>query len=142
MTMVKVVETEREKQASYNVRKKVFIEEQNVPPEIEVDEHEDDAIHFVCYYEDKIIGASRLRFIGEHGKLERICVLKEYRGQSFGKKIIARMEDEILHHQYSKALLNAQTHAKQFYEQLGYKVISDEFIDAGIPHVTMEKMLK
>lgn len=138
---VKIVETKEEMNKAYEIRKTVFIEEQNVPPEIEVDQYEDEAIHFVCYDEEKVIGAGRLRFVGEHGKLERICVLKPYRGKSFGKKIIAAMEKEIVNKGYQKALLNAQTHAKEFYEQLGYIVISDEFIDAGIPHVTMEKIL-
>lgn len=138
---VKIVQTDEEMKKAYEIRKTVFIEEQNVPPEIEVDEHENEATHFICYDEDKVIGAGRLRYVGEHGKLERICVLKPYRGKSFGKQIIAAMEEEILNKGYDKALLNAQTHAKQFYEQLGYTVISNEFIDAGIPHVTMEKNL-
>lgn len=139
---VKMVETEEEMKKAYEIRRTVFIEEQNVPPEIEVDQYEDEAIHFICYDDEKVIGAGRLRFVGEHGKLERICVLKPYRGKSFGKKIIEAMEKEIVNNNYSKALLNAQTHAKEFYERIGYQVISDEFIEAGIPHVTMEKKLK
>src|SRR5699024_1257872 len=141
MVNIKVVDTEDEMQAAYRVRNLVFVEEQNVPLELEVDEHENDAIHFVCYDNETIIGASRLRFMDDYGKLERICVLKEHRGKSFGKKIIEQMEVEIVNNKYKKALLNAQTHAKQFYENLGYTVISEEFMDAGIPHVTMEKIL-
>lgn len=51
------------------------------------------------------------------------------------------MEEEITNNGYQKAKLNAQTHAKQFYERLGYKVVSDEFMHAGIPHVTIKKQL-
>ena len=100
---VKIVETKEEMDKAYEIRKTVFIEEQNVPPEIEVDQYEDEAIHFVCYDEEKVIGAGRLRFVGEHGKLERICVLKPYRGKSFGKKIIAAMEKEIVNKGYQKS---------------------------------------
>lgn len=137
----KLVETEREKQAALKIRKLVFVEEQNVPAHLEVDEFEDEAIHFICNNNEQTIGASRLRFIDQYGKLERICVLKSHRGQSFGKEIIEKMEEEITKKGYTKAKLNAQSYAKEFYEQLGYEVISKEFIDAGIPHVTMVKNL-
>src|SRR5690625_183691 len=138
---VKIVTTKRERELVYKIRKKVFVEEQHVPIEEEIDTHEEEAIHFICYHNEKPIGASRRRFVENYGKLERICVLKEYRGQSFGKKIIAKMEKTTIKHNYKLAKLHAQIHAEKFYEQLGYKTVSDEFMDAGIPHVAMVKQL-
>lgn len=138
---VKVIESEQEKQLAFTIRNIVFVKEQNVPAEMEIDEFEDESIHFICYDDEQAIGAGRLRFIDSYGKLERICVLKSHRGKSYGKKIIEKMEDEISSKGYTKAKLHAQTHAKQFYEQLGYKTISSEFIDAGIPHIAMVKEL-
>lgn len=138
---VKVVTTEEERALAYKVRRKVFVEEQNVPEELEIDSFEDKAIHFICYDDERVVGAGRLRFVDHYGKLERICVLRPYRNKSYGQKIIAKMEEEIIKRNVHVARLNAQTYAKNFYEKLGYKVISDEFIEAGIPHVTMEKML-
>jgi len=138
---LKVVETKEELDAAYQVRMTVFVEEQNVPADIEIDEHEKEAIHFIGYEENQPIAASRLRFVDEYGKLERICILKEYRGKHYGLALIEKMESVIKEKGYSKAKLNAQTYAIPFYEKQGYKKVSDEFMDAGIPHVTMIKNL-
>lgn len=138
---IKVVTTDQEQNEAYRIRKVVFVDEQNVPMDLEIDEHEEASIHFIAYDGKDVVGASRLRFVGEYGKLERICVLKSYRGKSYGKKLIDKMEEEIINKGYKKAKLHAQTHAKEFYERLGYVVISDEFMDAGIPHVAMTKEL-
>ncbi|WP_102028070.1 GNAT family N-acetyltransferase [Salirhabdus sp. Marseille-P4669] len=139
---VKIVASDQELQDAYMVRKEVFIVEQNVPVELEMDEYDAKAIHFVGYEEDEPICASRLRFVDSYGKLERICVRREARGKSYGKQIIAAMEKQITVRGYPKAKLNAQTHAIGFYESLGYEVVSEEFMDAGIPHVTMIKTLE
>lgn len=138
---VKIVESEQELQQAYDIRMVVFVEEQNVPPEEEIDDLEGSAIHFIGYDHENPVGASRLRFVEEYGKLERICVLKEARGKSFGKEIIQAMEKVVQEKGFKKAKLNAQTHAEGFYQKLGYHTISGEFMDAGIPHVTMIKEL-
>lgn len=138
---IQKVTTNEQLQEAYRIRKTVFVDEQHVPIEEEIDDFEEEAIHFICYSENEVVGASRLRFVDQFGKLERICVLKSFRGRSLGKEIIKRMEEEIIDQGYTKAKLHAQTHAKEFYEQLGYRVVSDEFMDAGIPHVAMMKQL-
>lgn len=137
--LVKIATTKEEKKLLYEIRKTVFVEEQLVPIEEEIDEYEDEAIHFICYIDEKAVGAARLRFINNYGKLERICVLKDYRGRSIGTKIIAKMEDEIKKNQYSLAKLHAQQYAEKFYERLGYTTFSEPFMDAGIPHIAMKK---
>jgi predicted GNAT family N-acyltransferase len=136
-----IAENNKELDQAYTIRMKVFVDEQNVPPEVELDEHDRTAIHFIGYQEAEAIAASRLRFTEDYGKLERICVLKSFRGKSYGKQLIQAMEETIKKHHYQKAKLNAQTHAVTFYESLGYRAVSDEFMDAGIPHVTMVKQL-
>lgn len=138
---IQKVMTAKERADAFQVRKNVFVSEQKVPEALEIDEHEDTAIHFICYKEDKPVGASRLRFIDNTGKLERLCVLASYRKQSIGKALIQKMEKEASHQQYKTVKLNAQTQAIGFYEALGYEVISDTFMDAGIPHQTMKKQL-
>ncbi|MFC3040559.1 GNAT family N-acetyltransferase [Virgibacillus xinjiangensis] len=139
---IKTVETEQEKQQAFQVRTKVFVEEQKVPTEEEIDQYDETATHLIGYdQQGEPIAASRLRFIDEFGKLERICVRKEERGKSYGADMIAAMEKIIVDHGYRKAKLNAQIQAKGFYQRLGYQTISGEFMDAGIPHVTMVKDL-
>lgn len=139
---IKIVATDAEKNQAFKVRNIVFVEEQKVDPRIEMDEYDKDAIHFIGYLDSEPIAASRLRWVDDYGKLERICVKKELRGKAYGAKMIDAMEEEILENGYTKAKLNAQTHAENFYKRLGYETVSDEFFDAGIPHVTMVKILK
>jgi predicted GNAT family N-acyltransferase len=136
---IKIAETNHEKDQAFQVRTEVFVMEQGVPPEEELDEYDETAIHFLGIENNEPIAASRLRFVDVYGKLERICVLHDLRGKSYGKEIILAMEEVIKENGYQKAKLNAQTHAEEFYKKLGYETVSDEFMDAGIPHVTMIK---
>lgn len=139
--LIENVENEQQLKDAFGVRRTVFIEEQQVPEDLELDEHDDTAVHFIGYENKQPIAAARLRFVNENGKLERICVQKDFRGQSFGKQMIEAMEKRIRKEGLKQAKLNAQTHAEEFYRALGYETISGEFMDAGIPHVTMIKKL-
>ncbi|BDG48349.1 MULTISPECIES: GNAT family N-acetyltransferase [Parageobacillus] len=124
------------------VRRIVFIEEQHVPEEEEIDEFEQEATHFVLYDGEKPVGAGRLRTIDDGvGKIERICVLPQYRGRGAGKQLMEMIEMFAKEQGIRKVKLNAQTHAEPFYQKLGYHTVSDVFMDAGIPHVTMVKSL-
>lgn len=82
---VKIVENEKELNDAYTVRKVVFVREQNVPIEEEIDQYEDEATHFVLYEEGAPIGAGRFRIVEGYGKVERICVLKDARKSGAGK---------------------------------------------------------
>lgn len=137
--IVKVVENHQELQDAFAIRKTVFIHEQQVPEEEEIDQFDDTATHFVQYDKELPIGAGRFRTIDGTGKVERICVLKEKRNTGAGKLIMHKIEEYAKGQGIHKLKLNAQTHAIPFYNNLGYEVISDEFLDAGIPHRTMQK---
>jgi predicted GNAT family N-acyltransferase len=136
---LKIVENEQELHEAYSVRKTVFVEEQNVPLEEEIDQFEDEAVHFVLYDETTPIGAGRFRVVDGYGKVERICVLKDARKSGAGKMIMDGIEKFALEKGLKKLKLHAQTHAIPFYARLGYEVVSEEFLDAGIPHKTMIK---
>ena len=137
-----IVQNDKELQDAYMVRTIVFVDEQQVPPEEEIDQFEDEAIHFVLYKENVPIGAGRLRDVDGYAKVERICVLKEYRVQGVGQMIMNKIEETAIEKGFTKFKLNAQTTAENFYKKLGYETISGEFLDAGIPHVTMVKTVK
>lgn len=140
---VKIVSDEKGQQDAYSVRKKVFVDEQGVPLILELDEHDQEAIHFVVYDEaDQPIGAGRMRgLVNAHGKIERICILPEHRGKHLGNLIMNTLEEHAIKNSMKKLILNAQSYAVPFYEKLGYVVISPEFMDADIPHRAMEKSL-
>ncbi len=128
---------------AYSVRYTVFVDEQQVPAEEEIDQFEDDAEHVVLYDDNqKPTGAGRVRIVDGIGKLERICVLSSNRKNGAGRIIVDKLEELAIQQGVSKLKLNAQTHAISFYEKLGYEVVSDEFMDAGIPHVTMIKQME
>ena len=139
---IQIVQTSQEKQDAFSVRSTVFIKEQGVPEHIELDQYDDEAIHFICYAASKEpIAAGRVRFLDNAGKLERICVIKELRGNAIGADLIKQMENAIQAEGKPLAKLHAQTHATKFYKRLGYHVTSKPFMDAGIEHVAMEKTL-
>lgn len=137
----KIVETKKELEDAFSVRKTVFVDEQKVPLDEEIDQFENDSKHFVMYVEGRPIGAGRFRSVDGFGKVERICVLKDARKHGAGKKIMEAIETYACEHNFQKLKLNAQTHAIPFYSRLGYEVVSEEFLDAGIPHKTMVKHL-
>ncbi|WP_332650401.1 GNAT family N-acetyltransferase [Lysinibacillus sp. 54212] len=122
---------------------KVFVEEQGIPHHLEVDEFDDQAAHFIVQDGNQTIAAARLREISPGiGKIERVCVLNEYRGKRLGILIMEHVEKYAAEHRFNTLKLNAQVYAISFYEKLGYKVTSPEFLDAHIPHRAMEKAIK
>ncbi|OKL35366.1 GNAT family N-acetyltransferase [Domibacillus mangrovi] len=133
----------KQREDAYSVRMIVFVDEQNVPASIEIDELEDEAIHFVLYDDEmNPCGAGRFRIVDHYGKVERICVLKEARGQGAGNLIMDAIEQYAATRPELMTLkLDAQIQAIPFYEKRGYEVVSDEFLDAGIVHKTMTKPL-
>ncbi|ADU30955.1 GNAT family N-acetyltransferase [Evansella cellulosilytica] len=140
---VRVVETEQEMKDAYAVRRTVFIEEQGVPEEMEIDAHEDEAVHFVAYNDKGApVGAGRMRLFDDYGKAERICVVRSYRKKGVGDHLMKKLEEVALAKGKNELKLNAQTHAEQFYDRIGYETTSDTFYEAGIPHVTMRKQLR
>ncbi|WP_458414268.1 GNAT family N-acetyltransferase [Schinkia sp. CFF1] len=137
--IVKIVTAPYELVDAFSVRKKVFVEEQKVPMDLEIDEFENSAVHFVLYDGKEPVGAGRVRELGDTLKVERICVLDTYRSKGCGKLIMEKAEEIAKEKDSKKLKLNAQTHAEGFYKKLGYETISGIFMDAGIPHVTMVK---
>ena len=137
-----IVQSDQQLEEAYSVRRKVFVDEQQVPEEEEIDHLESEATHFLLYCNHEPAGAGRFRVVDGYGKVERICIIKEYRGTGAGKAVMDKIEAFALNKGLNQLKLNAQTHAIPFYSKLGYKVVSEEFLDAGIPHKTMMKNQK
>ena len=139
--IAKEIKNESELEIAFDIRIKVFVKEQGVPLEDEIDEHENSAKHVLVYYNDTPVGTGRLRVTEGTAKLERICVLDSYRKYGLGKLIIEELEQIALKEGLTKSKLHGQTHAQNFYEKLGYKKASSEFMEDGIPHILMTKNL-
>ena len=116
------------------IREAVFIAEQCVPPELEWDADDNSAVHFLAMEGDSAIGTARLLAAGQIG---RVSVLKDWRGLKVGDALMQAVIVEAQNRDLKQQMLSAQVHATPFYERLGFKVVSEEFLEAGIPHVDM-----
>lgn len=120
------------------IRKKVFIEEQNVPVAIEVDDMEFKAVHFLV--EEDHMPVSTARYLVKDGwaKVGRVAVLKEYRGQKIGSFIMVNIIEYAQSQGLEGLKLSSQEHAKGFYEKLGFVAYGEIFMEADIPHIWMK----
>ncbi|MCU4717119.1 GNAT family N-acetyltransferase [Halapricum hydrolyticum] len=130
-------------QDALSVRTDVFVEEQDVPADLEVDEHESAATHFVAYDDGMPIGAARLREPEEStGKVERFAVQADYRERGVGTALMERLEAVARGRGIERLRLHSQVRAAPFYARFGYERVGKQFEEAGIPHVEMRKSIE
>lgn len=128
--------------AATAVRTAVFVEEQGVSEDEELDGNDSDAVQFLARDDEYPVGTARLRFPEPTvGKVERVAVREPYRGDGVGAALMRAVEDAARDDGVTELKLHAQTHVEPFYQQLSYETVSDEFEEAGIPHVKMRKRL-
>ncbi|MFD8062580.1 GNAT family N-acetyltransferase [Streptomyces cyaneofuscatus] len=136
--------------ACFQVRKEVFVGEQNVPEEIEYDAYDPTAVHVLAVAADgTALGTGRLLHGADAagktggdltvGSLGRLAVTRQARGLGVGAALVRAIEDEAVRLGLTAMDLHAQTHALGFYERLGYVAYGPEFPDAGIPHRAMRR---
>lgn len=140
------IENDSLQKAAYRVRTEVFVKEQKVPDELELDEFDEapETIHFAVQDEDgKVIGTARIRPAGNQktAKVERVAVVTSWRKIGIGRALMEFLESEAGRAGFTTLNLNAQTHARRFYEELGYEAEGTLFFEAGIEHITMYKTL-
>ena len=123
------------------IRREVFVEEQNVPEELEHDEHDATAVHLLAVVGGRPVGTARLLIDGEAAKIGRVAVLAAARGTGAGAALMRAALDELRARGVRTARLGAQTHALGFYERLGFAADGPEYDDAGIPHRDMSRAL-
>lgn len=128
----------RDYKEALRIRRTVFIEEQKVPEEIEIDEFEDSCTHFLIYEGAESLGAARLRVKGPWIKFERIAVLEHARGKGVGRALVEKMMAHAkVHFPHLTPMMNSQLSAEGFYQKLGWKPQGEVFHEAGIPHIQM-----
>ena len=138
---VELADTESAYEDAVSVRYDVFVDEQGVPEDLEVDEHEDTATHFVAYDDGAAVGAARLReYEAGVGKVERVAVRKARRGEGVGAALMAAVEAAAAE-RFDELYLHAQLHVEGFYADRGYERDGDVFTEAGIEHVAMRQSL-
>lgn len=127
-----------------SIRTRVFIEEQAVPESDEWDEFDTGAMHFLVLAENSdAIGCARLVTESNtpgsyHYHIGRVALLPEFRAQGIGHQLMTFIIKYCLNSTPDRKIyLHAQTMRRRFYEQLGFCAQGNEFMDAGIPHITM-----
>lgn len=120
--------------ALQHIRHTVFVVEQNVAPELEWDARDAEATHFLLTEDGVAVGTARLLADGHIG---RVALLPSARGKGLGQRLMQAVMQHALEAGMNQLELSAQTHALGFYQQLGFGVCSDVYLDAGIPHQSM-----
>ena len=116
------------------IRFAVFVDEQKVPLEMELDEHDAECLHVIASDGTKAVGTGRLL---PDGHIGRMAVLKEARGQGVGAAMLKVLMDAARARGDKGVALSAQTHAVGFYRRYGFVEEGPEYLDAGIPHRSM-----
>ena len=122
-----------------SVRHEVFVVGQGVPAELEIDGRDAECVHFAARLDRRVVGTARLRDLTGDAKAERVAVLATARGAGVGRALMAELESAARARGYTSVVLSAQESVIPFYERLGYRVESERFFEAGIPHRKMRK---
>ncbi len=131
---LELVKTKEDYQKILNIRRKVFIEEQNVSEDIEI-EYEDESFHVLASNDNEPVGTGRWRKTDIGFKLERFAVLEHLRGKGIGKQLVLFILNQLSDD--NMIYLHAQEDVIKFYENLGFVIIGDKFLEADIVHAKM-----
>ena len=122
------------------LRLTVFVEEQQVPIDIEMDDRDAYCRYAFAHIDDTLAGAGRID-LEKEGKIGRVAVYPQYRHQGIGRAIMAALEQEAASRGLTEVWMHAQESAFSFYEVLGYRHVDALFQEAGIVHGKMVKAL-
>jgi predicted GNAT family N-acyltransferase len=138
MLQIELMPWERARKHATPIRFAVFVEEQGVPREIELDEMDEHSLHAVAFMDEKAVATGRLL---PDGHIGRMAVLKSWRGRGIGGAILARLVERARQRGDQEVLLSAQVHASAFYRAHGFVEEGAEYLEAGIPHRDMRRRL-
>ena len=145
--MIKILKSKEELNLGFALRIEVFVKEQKVPIELELDDkdHSNNTVHIGYFHDDNLIGVARLIDMDKDViHIGRVVIDKEYRGQGIGRELIIGCENIAQQILKRKTIieLSAQIQAENFYKSLGYNRVNDKiYLDAGIEHVDMRKVI-
>ena len=134
---IKRVSSQLELVQVFSIRIRVFVREQHVPAEIELDADDQRAIHFLATNSGRAVGTARVVMSHGEAKIGRMAVLKSYRRKGVGAALLKRaiLAAKRLHAR--RIYLHAQVAVTGFYERLGFRAVGRVFDEAGIAHRKM-----
>lgn len=124
------------------VRDAVFVREQGIDPELEIDDYDGICWHAIAYLGEKAVGTARLIMLDRFtGKIGRVAVLPEARGKGVATALMRLLEEYCRREGITRVVLDAQIGVMPLYEKLGYEAEGEPFLDAGIVHKRMTRSL-
>lgn len=131
------IETESDLEHCFAIRCAVFVDEQGVSEQEEIDGLDSQCQHYLLRVDGAPMATARLRRLNGRVKVQRVAVLKAGRGAGLGLILMRRMLEDMKSDGVAEAVLSSQTYAIPFYERLGFRAHGPEYLDAGIPHRDM-----
>ena len=136
---IRIVDWVRYSEALSSIRHTVFVEEQGVPVELELDGEDSSAWHAAAFSDDgRLVGTGRML---RSGKIGRMAVSQSMRRQGIGRALLDALVAEAKRLKLEEVSLGAQLPAVPFYERAGFEAYGDVFLDAGIDHKMMRLVL-
>ncbi len=135
-TQVLVIDKPNQMLDAFEIRRKVFVIEQNVKADEEYDEHEETCTHLLAKQGSRAVGTARIRKTDKGTKLERFAVLKDCRQFGIGSQLLLQALDICKSEKY--IYLHAQEQVLHFYAKHGFKPVGERFFECNIPHFKME----
>jgi predicted GNAT family N-acyltransferase len=138
MYRIELLPWEKARAHAAPIRFTVFVEEQRVPAEIELDEADPLCLHAVAFEDGAPVGTGRLL---PDGHIGRMAVLRQSRGRGIGSRILKALIESARQRGDREVVLAAQVHAIGFYRAHGFVEEGAEYLEAGIPHRDMRRVL-
>ncbi len=130
--------TQQDMQEIYALRFEVFVNEQKVPRELELDEHDPTAIHIIASNNNIAIGCARIILSEIDAHIGRLAVKSSCRSKGVGTEICKFAIEYCRQNGYNSIWLNSQIQAIEFYKRLGFIQVGESFTEAGIEHIKMQ----
>lgn len=134
---VRRIRSQKQMAEAFAIRMRVFVREQGVPREIELDRDDDRAIHFLALVGGMPVGTARVVWHRRSAKIGRMAVLKRLRRRGVGKKLLQHALATARKTGAKNIYLHAQVPVIGFYESMGFRCVGPVFDEAGIPHRKM-----
>ncbi|MGH8686811.1 MAG: GNAT family N-acetyltransferase [Burkholderiales bacterium] len=138
MLRIELLDWERARAEASRIRLAVFVDEQRVPAELEMDDRDAACLHALAFEDGYAVGTGRLL---PDGHIGRMAVLRQARSRGVGGAILLRLVEEARRRGMPRVVLSAQTHALGFYRRHGFAAVGPVFDEAGIPHQEMRLAL-
>jgi len=138
MLKIELLDWPAARDEAQRIRFAVFVEEQRVPPELEMDEHDAKCLHALAFSDGRAIGTGRLL---PDGHIGRVAVLRQWRGHGAGRALLRQLIEAARQRGDGEVMLSAQVHALGFYRAEGFEPEGPVYEEAGIDHQVMRMKL-